>query len=40
MTGQLLVASFARDNRGRAPIFDPAEQPPQFGAKQAIVREA
>ena len=40
MPGQLPVASFAGDDRSEAPVFDPAEKPPQLRAQHAFVGKA
>ena len=40
LPGQQALAALAGDDGGHASVLQPAEQPPQFGAQDAVVRQA
>jgi hypothetical protein len=40
LAGERAVAALARDHGGDAPVLEPAEQPPQLGPQDRVVREA
>ena len=40
LPGQQALAALACDHRGHASVFQPPEQPPQFGPDDALIRQA